>query len=126
MKILEFDHYNLCAPRELLEKLSVFYTETVGLSDGYRPRFKKFGYWLYAGERAVLHLTETSQDDVMTPDNASFNHAAFNCSGLEEFQKRLGELGIEYTTARIPVRKRVQLFFRDPAGNGVELNFAEE
>jgi len=126
MKILEFDHYNLCAPRELLERLRLFYTETVGLSDGYRPRFQKFGYWLYAGDHAVLHLSESSQDDFMSPCQTSFNHAAFNCSGLQECQERLSKLGVEYTTARIPELKRVQLFFSDPAGNGVELNFPDE
>ena len=126
MKILEFDHYNLCAPRELLERLRLFYTDTVGLADGYRPRFNKFGYWLYAGDRPVLHLTESSHEKLMSADQNSFNHAAFNCSGLEEFQQRLSELGVEYTTARIPERKRVQLFLSDPAGNGVELNFPDE
>ena len=54
MKIPEFDHYNLSAPRELLERLRIFYTETVGLTVGYRPRFQKFGYWLYAGDHAVF------------------------------------------------------------------------
>lgn len=54
MKILELDHYNLSAPRELLERLRVFYTETVGLTVGYRPSFQKFGYWLYAGDHAVF------------------------------------------------------------------------
>ena len=126
MKILEFDHYNLCAPRELLERLRLFYTETVGLTVGYRPRFQKFGYWLYAGDHAVLHLSESSQDNLKSSDQTSFNHAAFNCSGLQEFEQRLSKLGVQYTTARVPDRKRVQLFFSDPAGNGVELNFPEE
>ena len=126
MKILEFDHYNLCAPRELLERLRLFYTETVGLTVGYRPRFQKFGYWLYAGDHAVLHLSESSQDNLMPSDQTSFNHAAFNCSGLQEFQQRLSKLGVQYTTARVPDLHRVQLFFSNPAGNGVELNFPEE
>jgi len=126
MKIIEFDHYNLCAPRELLERLRLFYTETVGLTVGYRPRFQKFGYWLYAGDHAVLHLTESSQANLMSSDQTSFNHAAFNCSGLQAFQQRLSELGVQYTTARVPDLKRVQLFISDPAGNGVELNFPEE
>lgn len=126
MKILEFDHYNLCAPRELLERLRSFYTDTVGLTVGYRPRFKKFGYWLYVDDHAVLHLSESSQDIVTPSDQSSFNHVAFNCSGLQAFQQRLSELGVEYTTARIPERKRVQLFLSDPAGNGVELNFPDE
>ena len=126
MKILEFDHYNLSAPRELLESLRLFYTETVGLTVGYRPPFQKFGYWLYAGDRPVLHLSESSQDDFVPSGLTSFNHAAFNCSGLHEFEQRLSKLGVKFTTARSPELKRIQLFFDDPAGNGVELNFPEE
>ena len=126
MKILELDHYNLRAPRDLLERLHIFYTGTVGLTAGYRPRFQKFGYWLYAGDHAVLHLSESSQDSSVPPGQTSFNHAAFNCTGLQEYQQRLSQLGVEYTTARISELKRVQLFFSDPAGNGVELNFPDE
>ncbi|MBU2676433.1 MAG: diguanylate cyclase [Woeseia sp.] len=126
MKIIEFDHYNLSASRELLESLRRFYTETVGLTVGYRPHFRKFGYWLYAGDHPVLHLSESSQDDSMPSVQTSFNHAAFNCSGLQEFQERLSKLGVKYTTARVPELERVQIFFSDPAGNGVELNFPDE
>jgi catechol-2,3-dioxygenase len=126
MKTLELDHYNLSAPRDVLEKLRLFYTETVGLTVGYRPRFQTFGYWLYAGDHAALHLTESAQE-VLTPSGEpSFNHAAFNCSGLQKFQQRLSQQGIEYTAARVTELRRIQLFISDPAGNGVELNFPDE
>ena len=126
MKTLELDHYNLSSSREGLERLRLFYTETVGLTVGYRPSFEKFGYWLYAGDRAVLHLSESPQDIPTPSRQTAFNHAAFNCSGLQEFQQRLSEQGIDYTTARNPDLKRVQVFISDPAGNGVELSFPEE
>ena len=124
MSVIGFDHYNLCAPRELLESLRHFYTEVVGLTDGYRPPFKSFGYWLYAGEHAVLHLSEAAQNSTPTPPGEpSFNHAAFRCSGLQKFEKKLAQNGIDYTTARVPDVEIVQLFLSDPAGNGVELSF---
>ena len=58
--------------------------------------------------------------------NPSFDHAAFSCSDLQEFEKKLAQCGIDYTTARIPEVDRVQIFFSDPAGNGVELSFSDE
>ncbi len=126
MSVIGFDHYNLCAPRELLERLRLFYVEVVGLTDGYRPPFKGFGYWLYAGEHAVLHLSESAQNS--TPPlsgEPSFNHAAFSCSGLPDFEKKLAQKGIDYTTARVPDVDIVQIFLSDPAGNGVELSFIQ-
>ena len=127
MNVFGFDHYNLCAPRELLESLRLFYTEVVGLTDGYRPPLKTFGYWLYAGEHAVLHLSESAQNGVPPlSGEPSFNHAAFSCSGLQDFEKKLAQYGIDYTTARVPEVERMQIFFSDPAGNGVELNFPGE
>ena len=96
----------------------------VGLTDGYRPPFESFGYWLYAGEHAVLHLSESAQNSVPPLSvEPSFNHAAFSCSGLQDFEKKLAQSGIDYTTALIPDAETVQIFLSDPAGNGVELNF---
>ena len=52
-----------------------------------------------------------------------FSHAAFNCTGRAEFERRLKALGIPYRTAQVPLLDLAQLFFHDPAGNGVELQF---
>jgi hypothetical protein len=63
MSILGFSHY-LRAPRELLDTLCTFYTEVVGLKVGERPLFASVGYWPYAAQQDVLHLTEARSDDV--------------------------------------------------------------
>jgi catechol-2,3-dioxygenase len=123
--ILAFSHYNLRAQRELLDALCSFYTEVVGLRVGERPPFKRFGYWLYAGEQDVLHLTEANRDEVRSSEAATtFDHAAFSCAGRSEYESALAMRGIEYEVAHVPQTGQVQLFFKDPAGNGVELNFA--
>lgn len=125
MVILSFSHYNLRAPRDLLEKLRAFYCDVVGLRTGERPPFANFGYWLYAGERDVLHLAESAPSEERVADGATtFDHAAFNCSGRREFERKLTRFGISYDVAHVPLTGQVQLFFSDPAGNGVELNFA--
>lgn len=126
MKIVDFDHYNLSAPHEMMERLRVFYTDTVGLAVGYRPPSRRPGYWLYAGDRAVLHLSEAPEGSAERSEETTFNHAAFKCSGLEECQQRLSDNGVEYTSAHIPEINLSQLFLSDPAGNGVELNFTNE
>ncbi len=127
MPTLGLDHYNLRAPRELMERLRSFYCDVVGLSVGERPPFGSFGYWLYAGGQPVLHLSETRSGESRGAGAAStFDHAAFSCAGRGEFERRLTQLGIAFETARVPGTGQVQLFVTDPAGNGVELNFAGE
>ncbi len=124
MNVLSLSHYNLRAPRALLDALRVFYVEVVGLEVGHRPPFTTFGYWLYAGQQAVLHLGEAPRDEAPAAEAPSgFDHAAFNCTGRREFETRLAQLGVRYVVAHVPHSEQVQLFFKDPAGNGVELTF---
>ena len=124
MNVAGLSHYNLRAPRELLDALRDFYTEVVGLKAGNRPAFQSFGYLLYAGAQDVLHLSESAPDEVRPViPSTTFDHAAFNCTGRAAFEATLSRHGIRYEVARVPLTGQVQLFFKDPAGNGVELNF---
>jgi catechol-2,3-dioxygenase len=127
MPVLSFDHYNLRAARGVLDELCAFYRDVVGLSVGDRPPFKRFGYWLYAGARPVLHLSEADQAETRPVDAAgTFSHAAFFCTGRSDYERRLTERGIRYRVAQVPQLEQAQLFFLDPAGNGVELSFAHD
>jgi catechol-2,3-dioxygenase len=126
MRVATFDHYNLRASRDVLEELCAFYRDVVGLEIGERPPFRRFGYWLYAGGRPVLHLSEADAGERRGATVNTFSHAAFNCADRAGYERLLAERGIEYRTARVPLTGQLQLFFHDPAGNGVELNFAGE
>ena len=127
MPALGLNHYNLRAARGMLDGLRDFYCEVVGLTEGQRPPFRNFGYWLYAGDRAVLHLSEAGPDEVNAPHvNGTFNHAAFDCQGRSLTEVHLARLGVPYTTAVVPLTGLVQLFLKDPAGNGVELSFSKD
>ena len=123
MPVQGLDHYNLRADRATLDQLRDFYRDVVGLTVGERPPFRRFGYWLYSGERAVLHLSLVDDGEERPAAVNTFAHAAFNCTGRAEFERRLKSLGIPYRTAQVPQLHLDQLFFQDPAGNGVELQF---
>jgi catechol-2,3-dioxygenase len=126
MPVVTFDHYNLRAARPVLDELCRFYCDVVGLAVGERPPFRRFGYWLYAGDRPVpvLHLSEADETEARSRTAVTtFAHAAFNCTGRAEFEERLKRLGVPYRTAQVPLLSLAQLFFHDPAGNGVELQF---
>jgi len=124
MHVAGICHFNLRASRELLDSLRDFYRDIVGLSVGARPAFSSFGYWLYAGSKDVLHLTEARADEQRPPDAAcTFDHVAFSCTNLAAYEARLQAAGIAYVIDAVPGTGQLQLFLRDPAGNGVELNF---
>ena len=124
MTVLALTHYNLRASRELLDALRDFYCTAVGLTQGERPPFSSFGYWLYVGNKDVLHLTQAHEGELRTPHVATtFDHVAFTCGNRAEVEARLNALGIQFSVDCVPLTGQVQLFFQDPAGNGVELNF---
>ena len=57
MQIISLDHFNLSAPSAVLEELRRFYCDVLGLTVGRRPPFGSDGYWLYAGDLALVHLS---------------------------------------------------------------------
>jgi catechol-2,3-dioxygenase len=127
MPVTGISHYNLRASRQTIDILRDFYIRVVGLQPGYRPPFKSFGHWLYAGKQDLLHLTE-AQADENRPTGVinTFDHVAFSCTNYLEFETRLRELNISYTSGHVPLTGQRQIFFSDPAGNGVELNFSDK
>lgn len=124
MNVSGICHYNLRAPRALLDSLCSFYSSIVGLSVGPRPPLQSFGYWLYAGDKDVLHLTESRSNETRAAGTPhTFDHVAFSCSDAPAYEARLRASGISYQSDTVPSIGQFQLFFSDPAGNGVELNF---
>ena len=125
MAVLEFNHYNLRAERSMMEQLKVFYRDVVGLRIGDRPQLTSFGYWLYAGSKDVLHLSEAKPDEKRKENVATtFDHVAFTATDYDATIVRLEKLGIQFKTREISDAGQKQIFFRDPAGNGIELNFS--
>jgi catechol-2,3-dioxygenase len=123
---IALNHYNLRAPRALLLQLKEFYCEVIGLEVGARPAFDSFGYWLYAGVQPVLHLSEARAGDIRHTDIATtFDHVAFSCVDPEQMEARLLARELPYQVTFVPALQQKQIFLRDPAGNGVELNFVQ-
>jgi catechol 2,3-dioxygenase-like lactoylglutathione lyase family enzyme len=127
MGVRGLNHFNVTASAEVIERVRDFYVEALGLSVGDRPGFRREGFWLYAGTEPVVHLTTEDGDDTRaTNARTTFDHVAFSCEGLREFVGRLERAGVEYVFDEVASLKQVQLFLRDPAGVGLELNFTGE
>jgi len=125
--ICGINHYNLRAAPEIIEKLKNFYIEIVGLKPGHRPPFKNGGYWLYANDKDVLHLS-FSKNDIINELHVSstFDHMAFTAENEMDHINVLKENNIDYIIREVPEIGTRQIFFKDPAGNGIELIFSNE
>lgn len=125
MAVLGFNHYNLRASRAMMEQLKVFYRDVVGLQIGERPQLTSFGYWLYAGSKDVLHLSEAKPEEKRKENVATtFDHVAFTATDYDVTIARLEKLAIKFSVHQITDTGQKQIFFSDPAGNGIELNFS--
>lgn len=115
------DHVNIRTSN--LEALVRFYEEVVGLKQGERPPLGFPGVWLYAGERAVIHLVEVAQPP--QPQGAlRLEHFAFAALGLSTLLQRLTDLGVSYQRTRQPGTGNVVINLLDPDGNRLHLDFA--
>ena len=121
--ILSIIHIQLVADKELVLQLRDFYCDVVGLTEGFRPAFERFGFWLYIGNKDVLHLITPKEGDSRSAKKSSFDHIAFKTSNYESVLKKLKSLNISFEEKLIPGMAAHQIFLRDPAGNRVELNF---
>ncbi|MGE5090153.1 MAG: VOC family protein [Candidatus Levyibacteriota bacterium] len=98
-----------------------FYRDLLGLVDGPRPPFTFPGAWLYAGDAPILHVVGGRPPAELRP--GVIDHMAFSATGLAGTLARLSERGIEHDCRRLPGASMWQLFFRDPNGARVELDF---
>lgn len=111
-----------------------FYRDVVGMEEGARPPLEFPGHWLYAGPVPCLHIAEraayTSHSATLglaVPADGSpggaVDHLAFAADDYDGVLGRLTSHGIAPVPNLVRGVQR-QLFFDDPNGVRVELNFA--
>jgi catechol 2,3-dioxygenase-like lactoylglutathione lyase family enzyme len=127
MAVAGINHINIEVSAEQLPKVKAFYEDVLGLKSGFRAISKRDGAWLYADNKAVIHLSVT-EEWMNTADKIHFNHVAFACNGLVEFVGNLDKKAIKYNLEQrsLADREVTQIFLYDPVGIKVELNFAGE
>ena len=121
--ILSINHIQLVAEKDLVIQLKDFYCDVVGLTEGFRPAFERFGFWLYVGNKDVLHLITPKEGDRRSPQKSSYDHVAIKTGDYQGVLQKLKSLNIPFEEKSIPGMTAHQIFLRDPAGNRVELNF---
>ena len=119
------DHINIVARPGLLAQVRDFYVGILGMEQGPRPAFSSNGYWLYAGSQPLIHLSER-ENPPPAEHTGQLDHVAFSGNDRSTLLARLQDAGIEFWQNHVPELDLRQVFFRDPAGVKVEINFRGE
>jgi len=129
---ISFDHYLLFAKN--LDETVKWYGDVLNMRPGPLPDFDVPVFWLYLEDKPIIHVTERKKENQIESyigkvdyendlGSGSIDHIAFNCTGLEKMLSKLDGLNIEYTERRVDTQSRYQVFFFDPNGVKIELDF---
>jgi catechol 2,3-dioxygenase-like lactoylglutathione lyase family enzyme len=106
-----------------LEAARSFFCDIAGLTEGPRPPFTVRGYWLYAQERAVIHLVHSARWGSVGQASPRIDHAAFRIEGRREWQALLARLHahhVPHHLTEVPLARELQLFVQLEPGIVVE------
>jgi catechol 2,3-dioxygenase-like lactoylglutathione lyase family enzyme len=102
-----------------------FYDEFLNLRPGARPPFTFPGAWLYAdggkGKDPILHVVAGKQKRELV--KGVIDHMAFTGQGLAAALAKLKARDLAYELRQLPGYGTWQLFFHDPNGAKVEIDF---
>jgi catechol 2,3-dioxygenase-like lactoylglutathione lyase family enzyme len=132
MAVTSFDHVNVLT--DDIKKTRDFFVAVLGVAEGPRPPFRSPGYWLYQGDTAIIHISDTSNheqthvgggthSDAAQQGRGGVDHIAFRCAGYGEMKQRLRELGIVSHEADVPGAGLRQVFVDGPNNVTLELIF---
>jgi catechol 2,3-dioxygenase-like lactoylglutathione lyase family enzyme len=111
-----------------------FYRDILGMEEGFRPAMEFSGYWLYADGTACIHIgdrkTYAAYVDRVglsisgpAPGTGPVDHIAFSAEDFEEVVARLKRHDKPFGQNSVPEIGLRQLFFMDPNGLKIEVNF---
>ena len=139
MPIGKLDHFSIRTTD--IEASRRFYTEVMGFQTGFRPPFKFPGIWLYNGAQypettGVVHIIGIDLNDPQglkdylgdkdldtLNGTGTVDHMAFTATGLADMLARLQKQGVAFRERSVPSLSLHQVFFEDPSGVTIELNY---
>ena len=139
MPIGKLDHFSI---RTLdVEASRRFYTEVMGFNVGFRPPFNFPGLWMYNGPQhpettGVVHIIGIDLNDPQglkeylgdrdldtLSGTGTVDHLAFAATGLSGMCERLKKHHVAFREPTVPSLNLHQVFFEDPSGVTIELNY---
>jgi catechol 2,3-dioxygenase-like lactoylglutathione lyase family enzyme len=135
MPLSHIEHYLILT--DDMEATKNWYVDMLGLRVGPTPNFGIPVYWLYIGDRDVVHIGTTNASEKQRTylgdpaksdgkGTGALDHVAFRATGLVDVLAHLRRRKVEFKERRVDDQGLYQLFMHDPNGIKVELNFAAE
>ena len=134
MPISHIEHFLIAA--DDLDATRDWYARVLGMRSGPHPDFGFPVHWMYLGDVDVVHigpsakkageiqkkyLGRTSQDS--GSGTGAIDHIAFRATGLRKMLEHLRAEKVPFTQRRANGQALFQLFFYDPNGVKIELNY---
>jgi catechol 2,3-dioxygenase-like lactoylglutathione lyase family enzyme len=115
------NHFTILTDR--LDETVAFYQRFLDLRTGERPDLGFPGAWMYArdGNEPILHVIAGRSAPLPPP--GVIDHMAFTATGLQDHLARLDGAKMKYIVRRQRGSNTWQIFFDDPNGAKVELDF---
>ena len=135
MPISHIEHFLVAA--DDIDATRDWYARVLGMKSGPHPDFGFPVHWMYIGDVDVVHigpsakmagdiqkkyLGRTSQGT--TAGTGAIDHIAFRATGLRSMLQHLRAAQIPFTQRRANGQALFQVFFFDPNGIKIELNYA--
>ena len=134
MPLRHIEHFLVAA--DDIDATRDWYARVLGMKSGPHPDFGFPVHWMYLGEVDIVHigpsakganeiqkkyLGRTSQD--AGAGTGAIDHIAFRATGLQQMLQHLRTEGIAFSQRRANGQALFQLFFHDPNGIKIELNY---
>jgi catechol 2,3-dioxygenase-like lactoylglutathione lyase family enzyme len=115
-----------------------WYARVLGMTSGPHPDFGFPVHWMYLGKVDVVHigpsakmasdiqkkyLGRTSGKSAQDSGTGAIDHIAFRATGLRDMLQHLRKEKVGFTQRRANGQALFQLFFFDPNGIKIELNY---
>ena len=113
-----------------------WYARVLGMRSGPHPDFGFPVHWMYLGERDVVHIGPSAKmaGDIQKQylgrtsqgtgqGTGAIDHLAFRATGLRQMLEHLKKEKVQFSQRRANGQALFQLFFHDPNGIKIELNY---
>jgi catechol 2,3-dioxygenase-like lactoylglutathione lyase family enzyme len=122
MAVSGMNHFTILT--DDVERTVRFYGDLMGLKAGSRPSLNFPGAWLYAGDQPILHVIGGRPKSELQP--GVIDHMAFTGHDLSATLAMLERAKVEHLCRQQVGSGVWQVFFHDPNGAKVELDFAAD